>query len=121
MKALAPVFFVLILLLALVSAVSAQNKIHNPELPKHLVFQWRIETQQVQGSWSNDDFSIVRTEDDLVVYYGEYRSLEDALANLPKLPKSVKNQMCLWSHFLIIGVFLLKMLSCFLATIMIAM
>lgn len=90
MKALAPVFFVLILLLALVSAVSAQNKIHNPELPKHLVFQWRIETQQVHGSWSNDDFSIVRTGDELVVFYGEYRSLEDALANVPKLPKSVK-------------------------------
>jgi len=90
MKALAPVFFVLILLLALVSAVSAQNKIHNPELPKHLVFQWRIETQQIHGSWSNEDFSIARTEDKLVVYYGEYRSLEDALANVPKLPKSVK-------------------------------
>jgi hypothetical protein len=76
--------------LALVSAVSAQNKIHNPELPKHLVFQWRIETQQIHGSWSNEDFSIARTEDKLVVYYGEYRSLEDALANVPKLPKSVK-------------------------------
>jgi len=90
MKALAPVFFVLILILALVSAVSAQNKIHNPELPKHLVFQWRIETQQVHGTWNNDDFSIVRSEDDLVVYYGQYRSLEDALASLPKLPKSVR-------------------------------
>lgn len=89
MKALAPVFFVLILLLALVSAVSAQHKIHNPELPKHLVFQWRIETPQVDASWKNDDFSIVRSSDGLVVYFGEYRSLEQALDNLPTLPSGV--------------------------------
>ena len=121
MKALAPVFFVLILLLALVSAVSAQNKIHNPELPKHLVFQWRIETQQVHGTWSNEDFSIVRSDDKLVVYYGEYRSLEDALASLPKLPKSVRKSDVSLVPFLINAVFQRKMLLCCLVIIMIAM
>lgn len=89
MKALAPVFLVLALILAMVSVVSAQSRIHNPDLPQHLVFQWQIKTQQVDGSWKNEDFSMVRDADGLMVYYGMYRSLEEALADLPKLPDSV--------------------------------
>jgi hypothetical protein len=90
MKALAPVFVVLALLLAFVSAVTAQQRIHNPELPQHLIFQWQIRTDQVDASWSNSDFSMVRDNDGLVVYFGMYRTLEEALDGLPKLPRGVK-------------------------------
>lgn len=91
MKALAPVFLVLVLLLAMVSAISAQNRIHNPELPQHLVFQWQIHTEQVDGSWSNSDFSVSRDANGLVVYYGMYRTLEAALEGMPALPEGVSN------------------------------
>ena len=91
MKALAPVFLVLVLLLAIVSAVSAQNRIHNPELPQHLVFQWQIHAEQVDGSWKNSDFSVSRDASGLVVYYGMYRTLEAALEGMPTLPEGVKN------------------------------
>lgn len=88
MKTLAPVFFVLILLLALVSAVSAQSRIHNPELPVNLVFQWRVPIDQVHESWKNEDFFITRGDEGMVVYYGMYQSLEEAMANAPSLPQS---------------------------------
>jgi len=69
MKALAPVFLVLAILLAFVSAVSAQSKIYNSDLPQHLVFQWQIQTDQVGGNWKNEDFSVSRGNEGLVVLW----------------------------------------------------
>lgn len=73
----------------MVSAVSAQTKISNPELPKGLVFQWRIVTETVNSEWMNEDFTISRTAKGLVVFYGEYKSLAKAMAELPSLPEGV--------------------------------
>lgn len=92
MKNLAPIFVVLILLMAFISALSAQTRIFNPELPKHLVFQWRIETPSVHPTWKNHDFTIQRDANGLVVYYGTYASLEEALANMPDLPDHVSKE-----------------------------
>jgi hypothetical protein len=89
MKKLAPVFIALIVLFFMISAVNAQNKISNPELPKGLVFQWRIVTETVNSDWSNEDFTISRTSKGLVVYYGEFKSLAAAMAELPTLPEGV--------------------------------
>lgn len=60
MKNLAPVALMLVLLLAFVSIVSAQERIKNPELPQCLIFQWEITTDQVAAHWKNDDFFITR-------------------------------------------------------------
>lgn len=90
MKKLIPVFIALFTLLLFVSAVNAQSKIHNPELPKGLVFQWRIVTETVNSSWSNDDFTIRRTTDGLVIFYGEYKDLASAMAGLPELPEDTE-------------------------------
>lgn len=84
MKNLAPVFVALITLMAFISALSAQTRIYNPDLPQHLVFQWRIETNTVQSNWKNSDFTIHRDADNMVVYYGTYSSLESALVNRPE-------------------------------------
>lgn len=96
MKNLAPIFVVLIILMAFISALSAQSiqttRIYNPELPKHLVFQWRIETPSVHPSWSNEAFTIHRDAKGLVVYYGTYTSLADALDNMPTLPEHVSKE-----------------------------
>ena len=89
MKKLAPVFIAFIVLFFTISIVSAQTKISNPELPKGLVFQWRIVTETVNSDWSNEDFTISRTSKGLVVYYGEFKSLATAMAKLPILPEGV--------------------------------
>lgn len=90
MKKLAPVFIMLIILIAFVSAVSAQSRIHNPDLPKGLVFQWRIVTESVHPTWSNEDFTINRTENGLVIYFGAFTTLFDAMSNIPTLPEGVQ-------------------------------
>lgn len=100
MKSLAPVFVVLIILMAFLSAVTAQTRIHNPELPKSLVFQWRIEAEVVHPSWSNADFSISRSGNSMVIFYGVFGSFESALAEMPELPAGVsKDQVSLIPFF----------------------
>lgn len=90
MKKLAPVFIALLSLMFIISAASAQSKVFNPELPKGLVFQWRIITESVNSDWLNEDFTISRTNQGLVVYYGEYKSLATAMAQMPALPEGVE-------------------------------
>lgn len=100
MKTLAPVAVMLILILAAVSALSAQEKIQNPQLPQNLVFQWKIKTDQVDASWKNDDFSIMRDEEGLIVFYGVYFDLSAALDDFPKLPEGMtKDQVELVPFF----------------------
>ncbi|MEX2597771.1 MAG: hypothetical protein WEC59_12665 [Salibacteraceae bacterium] len=89
MKKLIPVAISLLMLLAAVSVLSAQEKVQNPELPQNLVFQWKIKTDQVNANWKNEDFSIIRNKDGMKVYYGVYFNLEDALSNVPELPKGI--------------------------------
>lgn len=93
MKTLAPIFVVLIILMAFISALNAQtSRIFNPDLPRHLVFQWRIETDAVHSTWQNTDFTITRDNSGMVVFYGLYGSLAHALAELPLLPPNVKKE-----------------------------
>lgn len=89
MKTLAPVIITLIAIIALVTCVSAQSRIHNPDLPKGLVFQWRIATESVHASWSNEDFTVSRDTEGLIIYYGAFRTLAQAMDNLPILPAGV--------------------------------
>ena len=89
MKKLAPVFIALLLLMAFVSVSKAQSKIYNPELPKSLVFQWKIVSENVHPSWKNESFTISRTDAGLTIFYGTYSSLAEAMGNMPKLPKNV--------------------------------
>ena len=44
-------------------------------------------TETVNSDWSNEDFTISRTSKGLVVYYGEFKSLAAAMAELPTLPE----------------------------------
>lgn len=94
MKTLAPIFVVLIILMAFISAMNAQtqNRIYNPDLPQHLVFQWRIETDAVHPQWNNNDFTITRSSEGMVVFYGTYQSLAHALASVPALPQNVNTE-----------------------------
>lgn len=80
----------LIILLAFVTAVSAQSTIKNPNLPKCLVFQWQMKTDQVGPGWSNKDFFIARDQDGMVVYYGVYYDIAQAVSAIPELPKGIK-------------------------------
>lgn len=80
----------LIILLAFVTAVSAQHTIKNPDLPKCLVFQWQIKTDQVAAGWSNKDFFITRDQEGMVVYYGVYYDIAQALSAIPDLPRGIK-------------------------------
>jgi len=90
MKNLAPYWVMILLLITFVSLASAQTY-HNPDLPNHLVFQWKIESETVPASWNNDDFSIVRSKKgNLTIFYGVYRTLEEALSHVPDLPNSVE-------------------------------
>jgi hypothetical protein len=89
MKNLAPVALMLVLLLAFVSFVSAQDRVKNPDLPQCLVFQWKITTDQVASTWKNDDFFITRDQEGMQVYYGAYFNIADALNNIPKLPEGI--------------------------------
>lgn len=89
MKNLAPVFIMLIILIAFVSAVSAQSKIYNPNLDKGLVFQWRIETETAHPNWKNQDFTVLRGSEGMVIYYGNFRSMASALEGVPALPEGV--------------------------------
>lgn len=87
MKSLIPVAIALLALMFAISSVGAQTVVHNPALPNHLVFQWRIVCAEVHPSWSNDAFFAHRTGDQLVVYVGVYHSLEQALAQVPTAPE----------------------------------
>jgi len=89
MKNLAPIALMLFLLLAFVFAITAQERIKNPELPQSLVFQWKINTPEVHSSWSNESFSVMRDGEELLVLYGTYFNLADALDHVPVLPDGV--------------------------------
>lgn len=89
MRNLAPVIIVMIAILAFVTVVNGQSKVHNPNLPSHLVFQWKIKTSEVHASWKNDDFYVVRGNEGLEIFYGQYRTLDQALSSLPELPEGV--------------------------------
>ncbi len=80
MKKLLPVVIALILLIVANVLVVAQDRVYNPNLPNHLVFQWRFAASQVNPSWANESFSTVRTSEGLQVYFGVYDNLESALA-----------------------------------------
>ncbi|MBT3646794.1 MAG: hypothetical protein HN542_00980 [Flavobacteriales bacterium] len=89
MKNIAPVIIVMIAILAFVSVVNAQTKVYNPNLPTHLVFQWKIKTDEVHASWNNDDMYVTRGPNGLEIFYGQYRTLDQALSSLPELPEGV--------------------------------
>lgn len=100
MRNLAPVIIVMIAILAFVSVVNAQTKVYNPNLPAHLVFQWKIKTDEVHASWKNEDFYITRGQDGLEIFYGQYRTLDHALSSLPELPEGVnKSDVSLMPFF----------------------
>ena len=79
----------MIAILAFVSVVNAQTKVYNPNLPTHLVFQWKIKTDEVHASWNNDDMYVTRGPNGLEIFYGQYRTLDQALSSLPELPEGV--------------------------------
>lgn len=90
MRKLVPVFIAFLLLIASVAIVNAQTSIHNIDLPKTLVFQWKINAEAVHPSWKNEDFSITRDDAGLTILYGTYVSLEDALLHAPQLPENAE-------------------------------
>lgn len=90
MRKLAPVFIAFLLLIASVAIVNAQTSIHNIDLPRTLVFQWKINAEAVHPSWKNEDFSITRDDAGLTILYGTYVSLEDALLHAPQLPEDAE-------------------------------
>ncbi|MEZ4720380.1 MAG: hypothetical protein R2813_00715 [Flavobacteriales bacterium] len=89
MKNLLPIVVALIMLMVFAAVVPAQTRIHNPNLPKSLVFQWKIQCNAVHSDWRNSDFTISRGADGLIVYYGTYRTIGEAMENVPSLPEGV--------------------------------
>ena len=88
MKKLLPIAIALLSLLAIVSALNAQSKVFNPNLEKGLVFQWKIVSNEVHYGWNNQDFTIRRSAEGLVIYYGAYESMGAAMAAMPSLPEN---------------------------------
>ena len=87
MKRIIPILLALASLMLAATIANAQQRVYNPHLPEHLVFQWKFSADQVDPSWSNDQFSAIRTAKGINVFYGAYATLEEALADAENIQK----------------------------------